>query len=93
MSVEAGSVKVEEGMAVIRIPLSEVDGLRVAFWIDGEPVSWNETTGEVEKYRVLRFRDGSGIGGNCDLALSAFPSLLNRGAPPAEPSHIPVDLG
>ena len=30
MSSEAGSVKVEEGMAVIRIPLSEVHGLRVA---------------------------------------------------------------
>lgn len=75
MSVEAGSVKLEEGMAVIRIPLSEVHGLRVAFLIDGEPVSWNETTGEVEKYRVLRFRDGSGIDGNYDPALSAFTSL------------------
>lgn len=30
MSPEAGLVKVEEGMAVIRIPLSEVHGLRVA---------------------------------------------------------------
>ena len=51
-----------------------VDGL-IRFWIDGEPVNWNSSTGEVERYKVLGFRDGSGIGGNYAPALSAFPSL------------------
>lgn len=66
-----------EGGFLIQIVVAHhgrVDGL-IRFWIDGEPVTWNSSTGEVEKYKVLRFRDGSGIGGDYDPALSAFPSI------------------
>ena len=59
---------------IVVIHHGQVDGL-VRFWIDGEPVSWNSSTGEVERYKVLGFRDGSGIGGDYDPALTAFPAI------------------
>ena len=51
-----------------------VDGL-IRFWIDGEPVSWNSETGEVQRYKYIFFRDGSGVSGDYEPVLEAFSSL------------------
>lgn len=59
---------------IVVIHHGRVDGL-IRFWIDGEPISATPGTGEVARYKVLGFRDGSGIGGNYEPALDAFPTI------------------
>ena len=59
---------------VVVIHHGRVDGL-LRFWIDGEPVGWNATTGEVSRYKYLFFRDGSGQGGDYAPAREAFSTL------------------
>lgn len=51
-----------------------VDGL-IRVWIDGSPVNRNEATGEIERYKYVFFRDGSGQGGQYEPVLLAFPTL------------------
>ena len=51
-----------------------LDGL-IRVWIDGSPVSRNETTGEIERYKYVHFRDGFSDGGNYPDVRSAFPDL------------------
>lgn len=52
----------------------QVDGL-IRFWWDGEPVTFDPGTGEVERYKYNYFRDGSGIGGDYDEVLDRFPAI------------------
>lgn len=59
---------------VVVIHHGRVDGL-LRFWIDGEPVGWNADTGEVQRYKYLFFRDGSGQGGNYEPPRQAFPTI------------------
>ncbi|MFG6081594.1 hypothetical protein ACEUZ9_002218 [Paracoccus litorisediminis] len=55
-----------------------IDGL-IRFWWDGEPVTHDPATGEVERYKYNWFRDGSGIGGDYERVLSEFPTLWTAG--------------
>lgn len=50
-----------------------VDGL-IRFWWDGEPVV-TASNGEVHRYKHNYFRDGSGVGGDYEDVLEAFPAL------------------
>ena len=50
-----------------------VDGL-IRFWWDGEPVV-TDSNGEVHRYKHNYFRDGSGVGGDYEDVLDAFPAL------------------
>lgn len=59
---------------VVVIHHGRVDGL-LRFWIDGEPVTWNADTGEVQRYKYLFFRDGSGQGGDYAPPRQAFPTI------------------
>ncbi|KJZ31628.1 hypothetical protein TW83_07630 [Paracoccus sp. S4493] len=59
---------------VVVIHHGRVDGL-LRFWIDGEPVGWNADTGEVQRYKYLFFRDGSGQGGDYEPPRQAFPEI------------------
>lgn len=49
-----------------------IDGL-VQFWVDGEPVTVDPVTDEVNRYTWLRWRDGSGNGG--DYSGEPLPNL------------------
>lgn len=59
---------------IVAIHHGRVDEL-IRFWIDGEPVEWNATTGEVERYKYVWFRNGAGAGGDYQPVIDAFPTL------------------
>lgn len=50
------------------------DGL-IQFWIDGEPVSRDASTGEIEEHKFAWFRNGSGAGGDYAEVLTKFPEI------------------
>ena len=51
----------------------QVDGL-IRFWWDGEPQEYG-LEGRFKSYKHAYFRDGSGVGGDYDRVLNAFPDL------------------
>lgn len=59
---------------IVVIHHGAIDGL-IRFWWDGEPVTFDAGTGEVERYKYNWFRDGSGAGGDFADVLAAFPTL------------------
>lgn len=59
---------------IVVIHHGRVDGL-IRFWIDGEPVTRNASTGEVERYKYIWFRNGSGAGGDYPELLADFADI------------------
>lgn len=51
----------------------QVDGL-IRFWWDGDPQEYG-LEGRFKSYKHAYFRDGSGVGGDYDRVLDAFPDL------------------
>lgn len=59
---------------IVVVHHGRVDGV-IGFWIDGRKVTWNAETGEVQRYKYLFFRDGSGQGGDYPPVRAEFPDL------------------
>ena len=59
---------------IVVVHHGRVDGL-IDVWLDGEKVNRNTTTGEIQRYKYVHFRDGSAQGGDYDDVRAVFPTL------------------